>query len=815
MKVLKFGGSSVAHAENIRKVVEIIKKESQNHRLAVVASAFGEVTDVLQTCGQLAAKGDLSYQKLLKDLEAQHFELARSLFSLQQQSIVVSEIKILLNELDDTCHGIYLLKELFPSSHDHLLSFGERLSSLVLSSFLNESGVYNILLDSRELIVTDANFGHAQVQFEITYERIRQQVEKTESNVFIPGFIAATSDGKPTTLGRGGSDYTAALVAAALDADSLEIWTDVDGVMTADPRRVSSAMPLEKLSYEEIMELSHFGAKVIFPPTIQPVMLKNISLYIKNTFRPEQPGTLICKNGNGTTLPVKGLSNIDNISLLTLTGGGMVGMSGVAGRLFSALSDRKVNVIFITQASSEHSITLAVTEDQVAVARQAIVAEFRDEKALSKVDEVLVESGLSVVALVGDHMKSSVGLSGKAFDALGKNGINIRAIAQGSTERNISIVISQNDVSKALNVLHETFFLSKYKKLHLFLVGVGNVGGALIRQIREQSEYLKAEHGLELRVVAMANSRKMWFGEKDLNLAEWKKDLSEAGETMDMDLFVEKMKDKNLRNAVFVDNTASRDVAGYYAEILQKSISVVASNKIAASNSYIQFRGLLKGALENNVKFLYETNVGAGLPVLKTIQDMLKSGDEIHQIQAVLSGSLNFIFNHFVGGTDFSDVVKEAMKQGYTEPDPRIDLSGEDVMRKILILSRECGLPLEFDQIQNKGFMPEALMKIEKTEDFLAQLPEYNKYFEELRKEAEQQQKKLRFVAELNNGKASVGLQQVSSDQPYYQLDGKDNIVLIYSRRYNEQPLVIKGAGAGASVTASGVFADIISLANQ
>lgn len=815
MKVLKFGGSSVAHAENIKKVVEIIRKESQNNRLAVVASAFGEVTDVLQACGQLAAKGDLSYQKLLKDLEVQHFELTRSLFSLQQQSVVVSEIKILLNELDDTCHGIYLLKELFPSSHDLLLGFGERLSSLILSSFLNESGVQNTLLDSRELIVTNVNFGNAQVQFDITYERIRQQVEKTKGNVFVPGFIAATAEGKPTTLGRGGSDYTAALVAAALNADSLEIWTDVDGVMTADPRRVSSAMPLEKLSYEEIMELSHFGAKVIFPPTIQPVMLKNIPLYIKNTFRPEQPGTRICKNGNGTALPVKGLSNIDNISLLTLTGGGMVGLSGVAGRLFSALSDRKVNVIFITQASSEHSITLAVTEDQVAVARQAIVSEFRDEKALSKVDEVLVESGLSVVALVGDHMKSSVGLSGKAFDALGKNGINIRAIAQGSTERNISIVISQNDVTKALNVLHETFFLSKYKKLHLFLVGVGNVGGTLIDQIREQSEYLKSEQGLELRVVAMANSRKMWFGEKDLNLSHWKDDLSEMGEPMSLDLFVEQMKEKNLRNAVFVDNTANKEVAGRYEEILQKSISVVASNKIAASGSFVQFRRLMRTALENNVKFLYETNVGAGLPVIKTIQDMLKSGDEIHRIQAVLSGSLNFIFNHFVAGTNFSDIVKEAMAQGYTEPDPRIDLSGEDVMRKILILSRECSLSMEFDQIKNNGFMPQELMKIEKTEDFLSQLPAYNAYFEKLRKKADQQQKKLRFVAELNNGKASVSLQQVSSEQPYYQLDGKDNIVLIYSRRYSEQPLVIKGAGAGASVTASGVFADIISLANQ
>lgn len=815
MKVLKFGGSSVAHAGNIKQVVEIVKKASQNHRLAVVASAFGDVTDVLQTCGQQAARGDQSYHKLLKQLEAQHLELIRGLFSLKQQGSVVAEIKLLLNELEDTCHGIYLLKELFPSSHDHLLAFGERLSSLVLSAFFNESGVETTLLDARELIVTDDQFGNAQVQFEATYKRIRSKVEKAGNHVFIPGFIAATADGKPTTLGRGGSDYTAALVAAALEADSLEIWTDVDGVMTADPGKVSTAIPLEKLSYEEIMELSHFGARVIYPPTIQPVMVKNIPIWIKNTFSPENRGTLICKNGNSDALPVKGLSNVDDVSLLTLTGGGLLGVSRVAARLFSVMSDRKINVIFITQASSEHSITLAVKEEQVQLAEHAIMLEFKDEMVLSKADPVLVESGLSVVALVGDHMKSSVGLSGKAFDALGKNGINIRAIAQGSTERNISIVISKNDVSKALNVLHETFFLSKYKQLHLFLVGVGNVGGTLIHQIREQSEYLMKEHGLGLRVVAMANSRKMWFGDKELDLDDWRQGLAEEGEAMDLKLFVEKMKAKNLRNAVFVDNTADRDVAGCYADVLQKSISVVASNKIAASASYAQYRGLLKDALESNVKFLYETNVGAGLPVLKTIQDMLKSGDEIYRIQAVLSGSLNFIFNHFVAGTDFSNVVQEAMKQGFTEPDPRVDLSGEDVMRKILILARECGLSLEFDQIQNNGFMPEALMKVEKTSDFLAQLPEYNAYFEELRIAAERQHKKLRYVAELNKGKARVGLQQVDPTQPYYHLDGKDNIVLIYSRRYSEQPLVIKGAGAGASVTASGVFADVISLANQ
>ena len=805
----------MAKAGRIKQVTDIIKNESLKNQLVIVASAFGDVTNMLEHCGQLAGNGDHQYEKLLKDIETLHMSFVKELFPLRNQSVVIAEVKLLLNELEDICHGIFLLKEVFPRTRDYLLGFGERFSALILSALLNIQGVEIDLLDARELIRTDETYGNAQVDQEESYRIIREKFGKMKGNAFVPGFIAASASGKMTTLGRGGSDYTAALLAAALQADALEIWTDVDGVMTADPRMVSQAMPIQKLSYEEIMELSHFGARVVYPPTIQPVMQKNIPLWIKNTFNPKASGTLIWMGGNGDTSPVKGLSHINQIALLTLSGGGMVGVSGVAARLFSALSEHNVNVIFITQASSEHSITVAIQENQVRDARKAVEKAFENELALSKINDLLVEKSLSIVAMVGDRMKSSVGLSGRAFDALGKNGINIRAIAQGSTERNISIVVSQKDVTKSLNILHETFFLSKYKKIHLFLVGVGNVGGTLIRQINDQSDYMKREHGLELKIIGLANSRKMLFREEGIYTDDWQGLLMKKGQAMVLTDFLDRMKKLNLRNSVFVDNTASKAVANSYYEILQKSISVVASNKIAASSALSNYKKLLQTAKENNVRFLYETNVGAGLPVLKTIQDMLKSGDEIYRIQAVLSGSLNFIFNHFVPGKSFAGVVGEAMAQGFTEPDPRIDLSGEDVMRKILILARESGLPVEIDDVENSSFMPGELMKIKSVKDFLTALPGYDPYFEKIRKEADEKNMKLRYVAELNQGKPRVGLQYADSNQPYYQLDGKDNIVLIYSSRYKEQPLVIKGAGAGASVTASGVFADIISLVNQ
>ncbi len=815
MIVLKFGGTSVASPENINKVVEIVKQKSRKAQLIVVASAMGGITNLLIKAGEWAQNGNESYKDILGEIEEKHFLAVDKLFSYEKQSEIKALLKQILNDLDDICNGIFLLGEIFPKTKDFLMSFGERLSALIISGAFNENNIPTRLIDARDLIITDENFGNANVNFNLTNKNVQEILSGIQENIFVSGFIASSMSRKLTTLGRGGSDYTASILASAVNAEILEIWTDVDGVMTADPNIVSSAYPLEKLSYEEAMELSHFGAKVIYSPTINPVLRKGIPVLIKNTFNPEGKGTLICKEGSPNGKPVKGLSRINDIALLTLTGGGMVGVTGIASRLFSALSKAKVNVIFITQASSEHTITIGIDSGELALAREAISSEFENEMALGKIKELEEESGLSIVALVGDNMKSSVGLSGKSFNALGKNGINVRAIAQGSTERNISIVISKNDVHKALNVLHEEFFLSKLKKMHIFNIGVGNVGKTLINQIRDQFEYLKEEYQLEIKIVALANSRKMLFMPEGIDLQNWEKLMETGSEPMYKDLFVEKIKSLNLRNSVFVDNTANESIAALYGQILEKSISVVASNKIAASSDYENYLKLNFLAKKKNAKFLYETNVAAGLPVLKTIKDMVKSGDKIFRMQAVLSGSLNFIFNNFSKAMPFSKVVKQAMLEGYTEPDPRIDLSGVDVARKILILAREAGYELNMSDIQNKAFLPEELMNIEKVEDFVQELDNFDDYFEQMRLSAEQKGKKLRYVAEFNEGKASVGLREASPEDAYYRLDGKDNIVLIYSRRYEDLPLVVKGAGAGAEVTASGVFADIISIANQ
>ena len=815
MKVLKFGGTSVANAGNIKKVIEIVKHKNNNNGLIVVASALGGITNQLEICGEMAGRSEDGYKIILQEVEKKHLSVINGLFPLKSQSQIKAGIKMLLNELEDICLGMFLLHEINARVHDKLLSFGERLSGLILSEAFNFHGVIMKYLDAREIIITDDSFGRVQVDFEETQRRVESQLGNMKQYAFISGFISAAKDGTPTTLGRGGSDYTAAVLAALTNSSVLEIWTDVDGVMTADPAFVENAIPLKKLSYSELMEMSHFGARVIFPPSIQPVMKKNIPVWIKNTFRPEMPGTLINYKGTPNGTLVKGLSHIEDVVLLTLTGGGMVGVTGTAARLFSCLSRKNINVILITQASSEHSITLAISLSDKGKAQKAVEQEFASERKLAVIDTLLVEQNLSIIALVGDNMKSSLGLSGKAFDALGKNGVNIRAIAQGSTERNISFVVKKKDVTKTLNVLHERFFQISYKKVHLFMMGVGNVGGTLLQQIQDQYGYLKKEYALKIKVVALADSRHMLFDKKAIDFNSPKQQLETNGEPLDSELFLKKMQTLNLRNSIFVDNTASHKVAGMYEKILRNSVSVVASNKIASSGAYYVYKQLNSTALLMKKKYLYETNVGAGLPVLKTIRDMKKSGDRILRIKAVLSGSLNFIFNQFTEGVKFSDVVLQAREEGYTEPDPRIDLSGKDVMRKILILARESGYPLEPEEVQITSFMPENLMKQNSVEAFMNALGGYNDHFDKLRLNAAREGKKLRYVAEFDNGKARVGLQMTDALQPYFQLDGKDNIVLIYSQRYNEQPLVIKGAGAGAAVTASGVFADIISIVNQ
>ncbi len=815
MKVLKFGGTSVANPTNILKVIDIVRGKIHDDNVLTVVSALGGVTNSIVECGQLALARDLKYEMKVHDIEAKHIETAQQLIDNGKLREIIGEIKSLATELKDICHGIYLLNEISLKTKDYLLSFGERLSAIIIAQAFNTRGIETVHIDARDLIITDENFGNANVDFDLSYFNIREKLIGLGKNVIVNGFIALSSKKRATTLGRGGSDYTAAIIASAINASVLEIWTDVNGVMTADPNIVSSAYTLERLSYEEAMELSHFGAKVIYPPTLQPVLKKGIPVLIKNTFAPEEKGTLISKEIDPTGRAVKGLSHIDDVALLTLTGGGMIGVSGIASRLFSTLSQNKINVIFITQASSEHTITIGINQNNVDNAVEVLNVEFASEMKLNKIDEVHVDEKLSIVALVGDNMKESIGLSGKAFHALGTNGVNVRAIAQGSTERNISIVIKKDDIKKALNVLHESFFLSELKKIHLFVIGVGNVGNKLLMQLQEQSEYLKKEFKLEIRIVGLANSRKMLFETGFIKLDSWEKDLMDKGEQMDAQKFVKIMKGLNLRNSVFIDNTASADIAGLYSSILQGSISVVASNKIAASSAYKNYRYLNELATKKNVKFLYETNVAAGLPVIKTIRDMIKSGDKIIRIEAVLSGSLNFIFNNFNAQSNFDEVVMKAMEDGYTEPDPRIDLSGIDVMRKILILARESGCMMEIEDIQNEKFIPEEILEVEPKAAFIEALKKNRDFFENIRKKSESLGQKLRVTAIFDQGKASVKLLSVGKEAPYYQLDGTDNIVMVYSKRYKEQPLIVKGAGAGADVTASGVFADIMSIVNE
>jgi len=811
MKVLKFGGTSVANSENILKVIDIV--QNKNVQTLTVVSALGGITNMITECAELASKRKPEYQILISEIESKHIDTAKDLITNGKLREINDMVKSLIQELNDICHGVYLLQEISPKTKDYLLGFGERLSALIISESFNSKGVNTLYVDARELIVTDENFGNANVDFDASFEKIIERLRNVKENIVVNGFIASSTRRSQTTLGRGGSDYTASILANALSASVLEIWTDVSGVMTADPNLVSSAYPLKQLSYEEAMELSHFGAKVIYPPTIQPVLQKGIPILIKNTFDPNADGTLISKETDNLSNPIKGLSHINQAALLTLTGGGMVGVTGTLSRLFSTLYANKVNIMFVTLASSEHTISVGIDSTDIALALDALNVEFASEMKLGKIDDILIEDELSIVALVGDNMKESIGLSGKAFHSLGNNGINVRAIAQGSTERNISIVIKRDDVRKALNVLHESFFLSELKKMHLFVVGVGNVGQKLLQQVEEQKEYLKSEFKLEIRVAALTNSRKMLFNHE--YIGDWYDELMEKGEKTDLKKFVAKIKGLNLRNSVFVDNTANQNIAEIYSDVLNESISVVASNKIAASSSYVNYKKLNELATKRNVKFLYETNVAAGLPVLKTIRSMIKSGDKIHKIEAVLSGSLNFIFNNFNDENTFSKTVQMAMDEGYTEPDPRIDLSGKDVMRKILILARESGCPLEFEEIENEGFIPRELFEKDNSEEFVQALKDNGEHFENIRKKAEQEGKKLRFTAVYENCKAKVGLQSIGKESPYYQLDGKDNIVLIYSKRYDEQPLIVKGAGAGAEVTASGVFADIMAIANE
>jgi bifunctional aspartokinase / homoserine dehydrogenase 1 len=813
MQVLKFGGSSVANAVSIRKTIDIIRKAIEIDKTIVAVSAFGGITDSLLHCATAAATGDESYTGVLKTIEQRHLDTVRELIPVTNQSSILSMVKKTLNELEDILKGVFLLNELSTRTKDCVVSYGELLSSRIISAALTALDINNFWKDSRELIVTDSHFGHAKVEFSATKKRMTDSFHSSATQLFIvPGFIAADIHGVTTTLGRGGSDYTAAIYGSALNCDRIEIWTDVSGMMTADPRLVINARVIPDISYQEAMELSHFGAKVIYPPTLQPVMNLGIPVWIKNTFAPSDPGTLIEKISSHSGSSIRGISSIHRIALLSLEGSGMIGIPGFSKRLFEALSRNQINVILITQASSEHSICVGVDSSQSAIAKMAIDEAFASEISIGTVLPLIVEEELAIVALVGDNMKNHPGISGKMFGVLGRNGINVRAIAQGSSERNISAVITTKDVKKAVNVLHEEFFETTYKQLNLFIAGTGNVGKRLIQQLAQQKRFLLDQLRLQVRVIGLANSRKMLVQEEGIDLNDWEDEL-EKGDPMILRDFTRIIHAKNLRNAVFVDVTANHEVGTSYEHLLQKSIAVVACNKIACSSPYQYYRKLKDLSKEFNAAFYFETNVGAGLPVIGTLNDLLRSGDKIRKIEAVLSGTLNFVFNHYDGKTKFAKVVRQAQDEGYTEPDPRLDLSGTDVMRKIMILAREAGHAIEMEDITNNIFLPESCNH-GSVADFYQAMENEENQFKRLFDAAESEGKKLKFVASYENGKASVGLQHISPSHDFYHLYGKDNIVLFYTDRYPEQPLVIKGAGAGAEVTASGVFADIIRAAN-
>lgn len=809
MKVLKFGGSSVANAENVKKVVKIVRKI--DGPAVVVLSAMQGTTDKLIDAGRLAERGDDSYISKLKEIRGLHEATIKELIPNNSEAIS-AEISERFDELEDLCRGVALIGELSLRTLDNILSFGELLSTKIVAAYLSSIGVKCDWADSRDAILTDSNFGFAAVDFSKTNELITRRFGDSGSKLIIaPGFIARDAAGNTTTLGRGGSDYTAAIFAAALNAGVLEIWTDVSGMMTADPRFVRNVRDIPHITYREAMELSHFGAKVIYPPTIQPVMAKGIPVWIKNTFAPDEVGTLIESESNGDGEIIRGISSIDKIAVLNLEGSGMVGVPGFSRRLFDALSRSQINVILITQSSSEHSICVAVEEKSSERAKAAVDREFEYEIAVGKIDPLRVETGLSILALVGDNMRFHTGVSGRMFSTLGHNGVNIRAIAQGSSERNISAIINSSDVRKAVNTLHEEFFSDGNKQINIFIAGVGTVGSKLLAQIAQQQQHIAEALRLNLRIVGVANSKQALLSDEGLDPRSVKDELAAAAPTT-IDAFADSILDRNLRNSIFVDITASPDVVEVYPKLLDRSVSVIACNKIAASSSFENYHRLRSLAREYNANFFFETNVGAGLPVIHTLNDLISSGDKVNRIEAVLSGTLNFVFNNYDGTRSFADVVRQAQDEGYTEPDPRLDLSGTDVARKILILAREAGCKMEMSDIENIGFLPESCLA-GSVEDFYAEMAKQETHFRRLLDDAAAKGLKLKYIASLNDGKASVGLQSIGPDHNFANLSGKDNAVLFYTNRYADQPLVIKGAGAGADVTAAGVFADIIRAA--
>ena len=808
MKVLKFGGTSVGSAENIQKVKEILR--GQDDDLIVVVSALGGITDKILSAAKMAAIGIGYFQAELTEINTRHFDVITKLFEGKEHFEVQEKVKVLLTELERIIHGVSLIGELTPKTLDKIVGFGERLSSLIISEYISESKWF----DSSKLIRTNSDFGKAIVNFEVTNKLISEAFQSFKGIAIVPGFISGNEAGEYTTLGRGGSDYTGAIMAAALDASSLEIWTDVNGFMTADPRVISKAYTIKTLSYSEAMELSHFGAKVIYPPTILPVYKKGIPVHIKNTMEPENEGTLITDSKlNGRDLPIKGISSISNITLITIQGLGMVGVTGISARLFGALARQNINVILISQASSENSISFAIDSPSSSKAEAAIRQEFEREIQLDQINKITIEENLAIVAIVGENMKHSTGVAGKLFNTIGKNGVNIIAIAQGASELNISWVVKLSDLRKTLNVVHESFFLSENIELNVFLLGIGLVGGNLLEQIRQQQPKLLKEKHLKIKLAGVANSKKMLFNREGIDIATFKEKLLSEGQESSLEMFKNEIIDLNMYNSIFVDCTASDHSSELYSELLNANISIVSANKVAASSAFENYANLKKIAKRKGVKFLFETNVGAGLPIINTINDLVNSGDNILKIEAVLSGTLNFIFNTISESVPLSRTIRMAKDQGFAEPDPRIDLSGVDVARKLLILVRESGYPFEMKDIRINTFIPEKYFK-GSVDDFWKSIPEIDAEFESKRKKLSEAGKMWRFVATFDQGKAEIGLQEISAGHPFADLQGSNNLVMFTTERYHEFPMIIKGYGAGAAVTAAGVFSDIIRVSN-
>ncbi len=810
---MKFGGTSVGSAESLKTVVEIIR--GQCEPVVAVFSAFSGITNKLSECLELASVKDDKYMYVLEEIEKRHVEMATQLLKPESALNFIGKIKQLKARLTEILGGISNIGEITLRSTDLVLGFGEQMSVQIIYAVMAENFVNVRHIDARSIIFTKLINGVERVETETTGNAIREKLLPDNALTITSGYISSSVHGYPTTLGRGGSDYTAALIAAALNADILEIWTDVSGIYTADPSYTEDAYPIPELSYAEVMELSHFGAKVIYPPTIQPVMKKKIPVLVKNTFAPLEKGTRISDTPSRNGNVIKAVSAINEVCLVSLTGSGMVGVVGIAARMFTALARNNINVILITQASSEQSICIAIDHKSGERACEVLNDEFEFEIQTGRVRQSLLEKGFSIVVMVGEGMKYSVGISGQAFSALGKNGINIHAIAQGSSELNISVVVKNFDCHKAVNAIHQEFLLSANKTINLFIVGTGNVGTAFVKQILSQSGFFISEYQTDFRITGLANSRKMLIRNKGIREQDWKNTMMSSERRSNLDEFIDEMVRLNLPNSIFIDNTANAVVSELYERILSKSISIVTCNKIAASSPYDNFLKLKKLAISKRVHFRFESNVAAGLPVIQTIDNMVKTGDHLSRIEAVLSGSLNFIFNNYCNGMKFSDSVLKARSEGYTEPDPLIDLRGDDVSRKLLILVREAGIKIEASDIVFEGYLPHPLPEVFVAGTFGDQMRNYDEYFEKVREGTVARNVRLRVIARYENGKANIYLKEVDASHPFFYLEGNDNVVSIYSKRYHDQPLIIKGAGAGADVTAAGIFADILSIINN